>query len=320
MRLPFFILLAFALLVAASSWLGAMLTSLTERNASLAAVFINDSSVVEFTGSTENPPPIGSSQVNLTSSGSPTTQTPSNDDEEETSTSLGTAGAPSTPVVEEVVVTTSAQPSAAAGTTAEPPPPASTLVSVEEVLTTLIGSQAIIGLALGGGGSGGITALSELRFNGDKVREALRAQRITELAIPNRSALLAQKQVSFTRSDFALFVASATLDDPNIEEVSFFSGTLATRYRALGRVFGFIPVRYTLRVETVFAGGTLTSLRLRYPWYSLVLAKGISPKALTAKLEETIRTETAGFSSEYDIATRAFVAVSDTLRLQFGDF
>ncbi len=319
MRLPFFILVAFALLVAVSSWLGATLATLTERNASLAAVFINDSSVVEFTGTSENPPPIGSSQVNLTSSGSPTTQTPPSDDEEETGTSLGTPGAPSTPVLEEVVVTTSAQPSATAGTTAEPPPPSSALVSVEEVLTTLIGSQAIVGLSLGNGG-GGVTGLSELRFIGDKIREALRAQRITELAIPNRSALLAQKQVSFTRSDFALFVASATLDDPNIEEVSFFSGTLNTRYRALGRVFGFIPVRYTLRVETVFAGGTLTDLRLRYPWYSLVLAKGISPKALTAKLDEAIRTETAGFSSEYDVATRAFVAVSDTLRLQFGDF
>lgn len=296
-----------------------MLVKFAEDRASLAAVFINDSSVVEFTGTTENPAPIGSSQVNLNNQGSFLPQAATPDDDVVLPPAPSTTSGDVPPVIETVIVSTASTPSTSPqGTTVAPP--SATIIPVDEVFTALIGSQAITGLPFGDvAGSGGVTGLGELRFFGDAIREALRAQRITQLSIPNRAALLAQTQVPFSRSDFALFVASATLDDPNIEEVSFFNGTLETRYRALGRIFGFIPVRYSLRVQSTFTQSAFADLQLRFPWYSFVLAKGIAPRALEAKIESAIRTETAGFTTEYDLATRAFVAVSDTLRLQFGD-
>lgn len=320
MKLPLFILGAFVVLIATSVWVADVLVTSAEDRASLAAVFINDSSVVEFTGTTENPAPIGSSQVNLNNQGSflPQASTPNDEPVLPNVPPLQNGDVP--PVIETVIVTTS-NPAPTPGQVTDVPPTSTTVIPVDEVFTALIGSGAITGLPFGDvAGSGGVLGLGELRFFGDAIRETLRAQRITQLAIPNRAALLAQTQVPFSRSDFALFVASATLDDPNIEEVSFFNGTLKTRYRALGRIFGFIPVRYSLQVESTFQESTLADVRLRFPWYSFVLAKGISSRALEARIENSIRTETSGFTTEYDLATRAFVGVSDTLRLQFGDF
>ncbi len=188
-------------------------------------------------------------------------------------------------------------------------------LSNEALLTTLIGSQALV-ISSGRVGNGSI------RVHGDRLRDALDAQDIALLVIPDRFSLLTKKtsQPLFSRNDFSLFVAERVLQDISIDSVLYVNGELTVRYKAPGRLFGFVPVTYNLTVTASFRENFLKDVSLRFPWYSFFLAKGVSEKGLEARVREAVALNLEGLGEgQYDVAVQAFVGVSDVLRRQLGD-
>lgn len=312
-----------------------------EKERALAAVFLNDSQIVEFTGATENSPPVGNqssswpignstivsdSVVNLGALNTPPSGTTEEGEESILVFNQTTETDGVTPVIQTVTGVGTAGATTPSSENEESPeaPPEQTF-TVEQILNALLGSQAITAVLQDAPPGGGVFGSGEsgvrLQFFGGRIRDAFRALGIVALVIPNREALLkgtVPNQGTFSQQEFALFVASATLQDENIDTVTFANGTLTTRYRALGRLFGVVPMRYPLHIEATFTSGTLASVRVRFPWYSFFLAKGASGSALKGRIEAQIVENTRDFSSEYDIATRAFVGIADVLRTRLG--
>ncbi|MEK7613984.1 MAG: hypothetical protein AAB439_03885 [Patescibacteria group bacterium] len=311
-----------------------------ERERTLAATYLNDSQIVEFVGAEENNPPVGSGGTSWPSG----TSVIVNDSVVNLGATQGTSPIISdvavesilvfneasdedevAPVITTVTVTTeSFSSSATPGTT---PTQTQSTVLAEEILATLLGSGAITAIyenqnsggSTVGGSSGSIL---QLRFFGDRVRDAFRSLGIVRIAIPQKEVLLrgtGRGARVFSQNDFALFVSSAVLEDQYIDDVVFANGVLTTRYKAFGRLFGFIPTRYPLVVSATFAQGSLQTTTVRFPWYSFVLAKGTSERVLKNRIEAQITENIKTFVSEYDVSTRAFVGVTDVLRGEFGE-
>lgn len=294
-----------------------------------AIVFLNDSNVVEVDPSVENEPPViyvggGISPIYQNNSSTPTAN---DDDEDSIDDTLivfdsPAVDVPATPsVVTSVVVTsTNANDGAGAGAGAGA---GETTVDAASILNALIGNQALVTSTdfESGSGSffGGGVVERGLYLYADRIRDAFRTQGITQFNIPHSADLLRDTRISFSQSDFALFVASATLKDSYLGDVALLNGKVEVKYRALGRLFGFIPLRYPLVASISFSQGSVSEVDLKFPWYSFVLSKGISPTTLSERIRSSVMTETSGFTTDTDIATRAFVATADTLREQFGD-
>lgn len=313
------------------------LAFLNERN-TLAAVFLNDSQIVEFVGIDENPSPVSQSSPSWPVGNSTITTdsvvnlgalpgTPGSDEETEESILVfnqSTELQGITPVVETVTVTTAPSPSSG-GSQSTPAITAEETITVEQIITALLGSQAVTALIEsvpeGGGAFGLADSGIRLQFFGGRIRDVFKALGVVSISIPNRETLLkgtGPYSVQFSQQEFTLFVASAVLQDEYIDSVVYANGVLTTSYRALGRLFGVVPLRYTLKVTTTFAQGTLEAVEVRFPWYSFFLAKGMSGSALEARIKAQIVENVRGFSSEYDVTTRAFVGIADVLRVRLG--
>lgn len=312
-----------------------------ERARSLATTaFVNDSVIVEIKeeGPAEAPPETTAQTGE--SSGSPTNP----DEEGNTQPALqatipdGTSSAvPSTnttndtPVVSEVEVTTQtntpsnneSDPGTDTGSTGSSESGTqTTTATAEEILAALLGNQAVVARASGGGGLFGDGARgTEIRVFSDRVRESLRARGITSLSIPNAGSILGAAHGAgnkLTQSDFTLFLSSALLRDENIKDVRLRDGELTTEYRALGRLFGFVPIRYTLRVSLSWEAGVTRDVSARFPWYKFFLRTGVSRSALEALLESEVNRAIKGYEAEFDVATRAFTAVAEVLGSRTG--
>lgn len=292
-----------------------------------AVIFLNDSNVVEVDPSVENEPPV----IYVGGGVSPIYQnnpsTPTEEDDGDTSPNdplivfdSPSAETPSTPSVVTSVVVTSTD----SGGSGSDLGPVETVVDVVTIFNALIGNQALVtntdpGSSAGSFFGGGVFERG-LYLYADRIRDAFRTQGIAQFNIPHSADLLRDTRISFSQSDFALFVASATLKDQYLGDVALLSGKVEVKYHAVGRLFGFIPLRYPLVTTVSFSQGTVTAVDLKFPWYSFVLSKGVSPSVLKERIRSNVITETNGFTTDTDIATRAFVATADTLKAQFGDF
>ena len=192
-----------------------------------------------------------------------------------------------------------------------------TIVESSSVYASLLGNQAVVASGSSGVFSGGTG--DSIHIDAKKLRDSLFNRNIYQLRIPNSDALLrGGMRTAFSKEDFALFVSSALLYDENLQDVDYEDGTLKTHYRALGRLFGFVPVHYTLRVSVEITSGTIQSVQVKFPWYKFFLATGVSrtglERALSAQINEYVYTEGA----DLDIATRAFTGVAEILRAQFN--
>lgn len=325
-----------------------------QRDANLAATYLNDSAVVDveqFSSQsgvvgTGNNPPNGSSQIvngSVVNLGA-TTQTSSSSQPvivfDDTSTTTTTVTPPVIPVV--VVTTTPSNTEGNSNGGSNTSTTTATTgneitLTIEEILTTLLGSQGIVsisnsgansdGVGNDGGSGGGLFGVfggginDGIRFFSDRIRSALNARGVFSIIIPNRNDILNNRGgKKFSQSDFALFVAQQVLRNEYIEDVVYLNGVVTLKYKASGRLLGFIPLRYTLTVRTSFANNTLKDITLKYPWYSFLMSKGVSETVLKARIQAEVMQNIDGFSNEYDVVTRAFVGMSDVVALQFGDY
>jgi len=330
-----FVLIAFIAFVFVAASLAQGLYRYTVRDSGVAAVFVNDSEIVEvgggaITSPSENTVQTGSDSSNNTNddndsnSSNTTSQNENNDfvvtfsDEEAESNSA------QDPVVAQVEVQVSDS-SDSSGASDESTGNTTT-VNTEEIIAALIGNQAVVTTTSGASGSAGGSFFGNnsggtFHIYASRVRDAFRARRVTNLTIPSGSEILrnnARDGRVFTQSDFSLFVASTILQDDNIEDISIAQGVMTTEYRAFGQLFGFVPMRYTLRVSLSFSAGGVSDIDVKFPWYKFFLKTGTTKKLLESNLRDEIAVYVQEQHTEFDIATRAFTAVAETLRARVG--
>lgn len=207
----------------------------------------------------------------------------------------------------------------------------SEIVSAVSIVAALIGNQALTmssavgasGSDTSGGGTGSSDAsgTSATHIITSRVRDSLAARGIVQLEIPDAGALFApeaRRTERFTERDFAIVVSAAALSDEYLGDVDFSGGVLDTKYRALGWLFGFVPLRYPLAVSLMFFEGREPEVRVRFPWYKFLLRTGISSSALERDIQNTIATSVPEHGATFDAATRAFSAVEDILMARAG--
>lgn len=329
----FFIIVSFIALLSLVAVATERLYSYVSEKSSLAAVFTNDSEIVEVAddgsgGSSGNSVSSGADTTGSSggegdssgnnSQGSNNSNTNDNelvitfDNEDSTSTNGGS------PLVEqiEVTVSTGGGSNDATGTSSGVQTQSTQTINTNEILTALIGNQAFIETQ--GGGSGGGTLL---KLHANRVRAALRARNIVGFSVADTNFILQSSRERggvLTRSDFALFVSAAVLKDESVQDVSYSAGTLNTEYRALGRLFGVIPLWYTLRISVQVTEAGLSNVQVRFPWYKFFLATGVSRAGLEQELRSDIALRIQEVKGEFDIATEAFNATANILKLRVG--
>lgn len=333
----FFVVFAFLVLLAVFGGVAERLYSFTERGASLAAVFTNDSVIVEVGDLPPDGPPPAEGEV---SGGGDSSS--SADDNNNSDTSNGTSpsdddsvivfdetsdddsdDSSTPPVVDDVEVVVDNSSSGSNSSGDNEPSGTSTdstteTIDSEEVLTALVGNQAVTTGGASGAGTGGVLSI---KIHADRVREAFNARNIAVLTLPSIEGAVRQARqqgTGLTRNDFALFASAAVLQDDNVRDVAYDAGVLTTEYRALGRLFGVIPTWYTLRISITVSETGASDVSVRFPWYKFFLATGVSRSTLEQELSNQVTARVQTGAGEFDVATQVFAAMAEVLRLRVG--
>ncbi len=123
---------------------------------------------------------------------------------------------------------------------------------------------------------------------------------------------------TLTQDDTALIISAAILVDHNIQNVSFSEKKFFIDYQVHGRLFFIIPVPLSMRVFIdTGAQDTTTRVKLSFPWYTFLVATGVSKSAVIQVLDAAVvasRDQSQGFSATVDV----FTAVHDALQKQYG--
>lgn len=187
------------------------------------------------------------------------------------------------------------------GTTAE----TTQTSSSSDVLSTLIGGQAValnstasgeeggasaLGGPSGAGGGGGEGGGIGIRIRGRAVRDTLSRRGIEDIRIPgyvSDEGLLTGRLRS--KEDIALIAASSALKDQNIEEITFVSGVISITYRARGRLFAIIPLSYAVRLSIDPRGASAEErVLVKFPWYKFFLQTYVSKHSLQSELDSVL--------------------------------
>lgn len=169
--------------------------------------------------------------------------------------------------------------------------------------------------SVGGSNSGN----SGIFINGEVSRSALRQLGIQKLSIRGLAGSSGTKKArALTSEEMGIVAASKVLDDENIESAYIALDTLEISYRSLGRLFGVIPLPFTLKI-TIEPESLVQSerVRLKYPWYKFFLRTYVSQSDLRAEIDNAIAAARSSVTSgEFasDAQAALFVAVSEILK------
>jgi hypothetical protein len=88
--------------------------------------------------------------------------------------------------------------------------------------------------------------------------------------------------------DLENFARGVLLEHEEIDEVSVDDTRIEVRHRGQGRLLGVIPVSFTRRVEINADADAESRVRVRMPWYSFLIRKGISATELETRIKADI--------------------------------
>lgn len=339
----FFSLALLVLFIFSAAYIAMPAGRYAARNAILAAAaFVNDSVIIEINeeGPPNAPPEDAVTEGAVPASGGANASSGGGSVLTFPDGGSGASGsALPASVITDIVAVTAAAPSSgdagASGSAAAGAPGGGEIVSAASIIAALIGNQALTMFDASGSGtssadagspnSSGASGALATHITASRVRGSLAARGIEQLAIPNIGALLAPRAAQGTRSaprfterDFAIVVSAAALSDEYLGDVDFSGGVLDTKYRALGWLFGFVPLRYPLAVSLTLFEGREPDVTVRFPWYKFLLRTGISSFALEHEIQSAVAAGILERGADFDAATRAFSAVEDILMARAG--
>jgi hypothetical protein len=179
--------------------------------------------------------------------------------------------------------------------------------SGSDILSTLLGNQAVFFGSGGGAGGGGDVSLSA-----EDVRKALAARGVSKLTL---SRFLSER--FRTKGDFALAAASSILDNPSLEKVVLSARDLSLTYKATGRLLGVFPLAYPIRLEVhPYEKTPEARIGVKFPWYRFFLQTYVTKKQLQTELDAALSAALAD-TEETDQAARALLAISTAIQERF---
>lgn len=176
-----------------------------------------------------------------------------------------------------------------------------------DILSTLLGNQAVFFGSGGGTGGGGDVSLSA-----EDVRKALAARGVSKLTL---SRFLSER--FRTKGDFALAAASSILDNPSLEKVILSARDLSLTYKATGRLLGVFPLAYPIRLEVhPYEKTPEARIGVKFPWYRFFLQTYVTKKQLQTELDAALSFALSD-TEETDQAARALLAISTAIQERF---
>jgi len=339
-----FVLLAFVGVLFAGTLFVQTLFRVASGERELAAVFVNDSNIVEVNDPGPATPPTEQEIQSGADTAPPVQGETSATQNGQTQTDAAglsaipaggetgvSSGTQDTPVIVEVETAASTDTQNQSGapdtqpytTTSGGATTQTKIIPAEDIFAALIENRAVVS-AGGGGATGNFldrNGIRSMHVYANRVRSSFRALGIVGLTPPFLSGVSGTNRASehqFSQNDFILSVSSLILQNDALSDVDFRQGVLSAEYRALGHLFGFVPARYTLRVSLTFSPEGSATAAVRFPWYKFFLRTSISRASLERALQTEVNARLRGRAEAFDMAVRAFGAVAEVLRLEVG--
>lgn len=155
-------------------------------------------------------------------------------------------------------------------------------------------------------------------LDASKAREELRRLGIQKLTVLNASHAGKKKGRALTQEELGVIAASRSLQDDNIETIYIAFDRLNVDYRSLGRLFGVIPMTFTLKIS-IYPESLIESerVKLKFPWYKFFLRTYVSASELRKDINtviETTRLQVSRVDYPADAQAALLVSVSELLK------
>ncbi len=169
------------------------------------------------------------------------------------------------------------------------------------------------GLGFGGLGSGSIS------IDGAAARDALHASGVNTIHIAGLDAATSTATSTqgapgaLSGNDMTVVVASVTLDDDSIENVTFGPGAFSIIYNAKGNLFALLPLSYRMTVNVTLHADGSGEARVTAPWYRFLMTGTIAPSTLEGEMRSVIAQESTTKDATIREA-RVFIGVAKVLK------
>lgn len=109
--------------------------------------------------------------------------------------------------------------------------------------------------------------------------------------------------------DLEVFAKGVLLKDSNVERVDVGEdGNVTVDYKGRGRLFGFIPLSFTQRVNVRANEEAKNRVSVRYPWFGFLMATNVSAADIKASIEQSLASDTQLSSMTVDAAANVRVS------------
>jgi len=112
-----------------------------------------------------------------------------------------------------------------------------------------------------------------------------------------------------SEQDLENFAKGVLLGNENMEEISLNFEKITLKHRSSGRLFGFIPISFTQRVELDAEGDDAGRVKVKMPWFSFLMKTDVSAEALEEEAQASV-SENLGDNDNWDFGIQAEIIAS----------
>ena len=118
-----------------------------------------------------------------------------------------------------------------------------------------------------------------------------------------------------SEQDLENFAKGVLLENENMEEISLNFEKITMEHRSSGKLFGFIPISFTQRVELEAEGGDAGRVKVKMPWFSFLLKADVPAEDIETEAEASISAN-LGNNENWDFGGQAEIiaTISNVLK------
>jgi hypothetical protein len=112
-----------------------------------------------------------------------------------------------------------------------------------------------------------------------------------------------------SEQDLENFAKGVLLENENVEEFSLNYEKIEVKYRSSGRLFGFIPISFTQRVELDAEEEDTGRVKVKMPWFAFLLKADVSAEDIEEEVQASI-SGNLGNNENWDFGAQAEIIAS----------
>jgi len=118
-----------------------------------------------------------------------------------------------------------------------------------------------------------------------------------------------------SEQDLENFAKGVLLENENKEEISLNFEKITMEHRSSGKLFGFIPISFTQRVELEAEGDDAGRVKVKMPWFSFLLKADVPAEDIETEVEASISAN-LGNNENWDFGGQAEIiaTISNVLK------